>query len=343
MWATNGGGAAENNVTFGRYTRSDGVTDFTAMSTPRLPGANPYPKVGPVVINEVMYNPAAGGKEFIELRNISGSTVPLYDPANPHNTWEFDGAMEYSFPFLSEIGTGEYILIVSTTPAEFRALFGINPAIDIYGPFDGALANGGESVKLLKPGTPELDGFVPYILVDKVKYDDDPPWPMAADNTGPSLERITSTLYGNDPTNWVAATLGGTPGEQNNSAGLPSISFFRPDAQGYESNMTIKVEVCLYPPSLAAVTVNYTVGGTAPNNPFSVFAVGMQIDSNGCYIYWPSSTGRVYSVYRAATMLGMPGTLLINNYPGQPSGTNTYYDQEAVGPTRFYRIRVRKP
>ncbi|MDA0990947.1 MAG: lamin tail domain-containing protein, partial [Verrucomicrobia bacterium] len=52
-------GAADRNVTFGRYVRSDGVENFVAMSSQTMDAANAYPRVGPVVINEIMYNPAA--------------------------------------------------------------------------------------------------------------------------------------------------------------------------------------------------------------------------------------------------------------------------------------------
>ena len=41
--------------------------------------------------------------------------------------------------------------------------------MQVFGPYDGSLDNGGESIKLYKPGKPEPDGFVPRILVDRVK------------------------------------------------------------------------------------------------------------------------------------------------------------------------------
>jgi hypothetical protein len=48
-------------------------------------------------------------------------------------------------------------------------------------------------------------GFVPYILVDKVRYNDVAPWPTNAAGTGFSLQRNINPGYGNDPTNWTAA------------------------------------------------------------------------------------------------------------------------------------------
>ena len=81
-------GASLTDVSFGRYHL--GSTDnynFVAMSAKTPNNPNAYPKVGPIVINEIMYNPdwPDGGLysndeyEYIELRNISGSPVTLYD------------------------------------------------------------------------------------------------------------------------------------------------------------------------------------------------------------------------------------------------------------------------
>ena len=70
-------GAAENGVSFGRYVTSLGEEHFVAQSALTLNTNNSGPKVGPVVISEIMYHPPdlAGGEdnqddEFIELRNI---------------------------------------------------------------------------------------------------------------------------------------------------------------------------------------------------------------------------------------------------------------------------------
>jgi len=207
-------GGAENGRAFGRHVTSDGDEEFVAQSVPdTLGGANAYPLVGPVVINELMYHPPDGGDEYIELKNISDAAVPLY---NGTNTWRLDGAVEYSFPQGVTLDPGALILVVaSNSTAGFRAKYGVPAGIDIYAPYTGALNNGGESVKLWRPDTPDTNG-VPWILVDRVKYNDNSPWPESPDGDGPSLERIAPTLYGNDPANWAASgPSNGTPGEAN--------------------------------------------------------------------------------------------------------------------------------
>ena len=210
-------GGAENARAFGRYITSDGDADFVAQSqTNTLGSANAYPLVGPVVINELMYHPARGGDEFIELKNISDATVPLYDPAVPTNTWRLDGAIEYMFPTGVVMAPGELILVVATNSRTgFRTKYSVPAEVEIYKQYLGALNNGGESLKLWRPDTPDPEG-TPWILVDRVKYNDNSPWPESADGRGPSLERIAPTLYGNDVANWSASALSnGTPGVAN--------------------------------------------------------------------------------------------------------------------------------
>ncbi|MBN1676119.1 MAG: lamin tail domain-containing protein [Kiritimatiellae bacterium] len=215
-------GGADNGVAFARYVTTAGDTDFVAQNTTNTLGlANAAPRVGPVVITEIMYHPAEGEEEFIELLNTGGAAVPLYDAAYPSNTWQLGAAVDYAFPPGTDIGPGEYVLVVATNDAAFRSRYGIPAGIRIFGPYAGRLNNGGESVKLWRPGEPDEAG-VPWILADRVKYNDNDPWPESADGGGPSLERQDPAAYGNDPANWAASVnAGGTPGSAN-SGGLVS-------------------------------------------------------------------------------------------------------------------------
>ena len=79
-----------------------------------------------MVINEIMYHPASGYDEFIEIYNLSASAVPLYDPAYPTNTWKLNG-LGYSFSNNISIGAGGFLLVVPIAPSEFRAKYGITP------------------------------------------------------------------------------------------------------------------------------------------------------------------------------------------------------------------------
>lgn len=181
------------------------------------------PTVGPVVISEVMYHPAehvlwlpvgAIKDEFIEIQNISSSTVSLFDPANPANTWRISEGVDFTFPTGQTLAAGARALIVPIAPATFRTKYSIPASVQIFGPYNGNLDNGGEEIELLRPGTP-VAGEVPYIRVDRLQYEDESPWSEYADGVGSSLARIDVSAYGNDVANWAAGRAGGTPGAAN--------------------------------------------------------------------------------------------------------------------------------
>ncbi|MCZ6794997.1 MAG: lamin tail domain-containing protein, partial [Planctomycetota bacterium] len=225
-------GAAEDGVSLGRVETSVGP-DFAALRERTFgvdePGtveefrmgrgvANALPLVGEVVLNELHYNPAAG-VEFVELHNRSGEVVSLYDEALGRG-WRLtgvrnpEGTDDYEFEVTAELAPGGYLLVVPVDPQLFRSLRLVPAEVPVAGPFRGRLDNGGESIRLRRPV--EEDGQVVYVSVDRVRYDDGPPWPSSADGGGPSLERVEASGYGNEPQNWDAsAAPGGTPGVQN--------------------------------------------------------------------------------------------------------------------------------
>lgn len=239
-------GPAENGVSFGRYVTSDGKQELVAMSRRSFgrdsPGslsefrmgtgaANPYPKVGPLVINEVMYNPARENEtndnvfdEYIEIHNPGSTAVPLYDPIHygfadgRTNTWRLRGVVDFNFPTNISVAAGEHILVVNFNPKTnltqlqaFRSTFSVPTNVQIFGPYSSKLDNGGGSIELNKPDPPQPpdrgnDAYlVPYVRVEKVEYDDRDPWPLEPDAMGSALQRVHALGYGNDPTNWVAA------------------------------------------------------------------------------------------------------------------------------------------
>lgn len=219
--------ASANGVSLGRFATSTGV-DFTAMSRRTFgvddpatveefrTGAglpNAYPLVGPLVINELMYHPQAGD-EFLELQNITGGEVLLYDPANPANGWALTDGVDFTFPPTATVPSRSRALVVPIDPTVFRVTYSIPLTVPIYGPYSGALSNGGETVEISRPDEPD-GAVVPMIPVDAVAYDDAAPWPTEPDGDGPSLARLSPATYGNDPRNWQASAAGGTPGLRN--------------------------------------------------------------------------------------------------------------------------------
>ncbi len=221
-------GAAQNGVTFGRYVTSQGEEHFVAQATNTLGASNSLPLVGPIVISEIMYHPPdirVGANivdnsldEFIELHNITATNVSLFNPVNQSNTWRLTSAAEFTFPTNVSVPPAGFVLVVNFNPqtnasqlAAFRTKYGVSPSIPIFGPYGGKLDNTGESVRLSRPDNLNTNGTVPYILVDRVDYQDSGAWPTAADGLGASLQRLVLSAYGDDATNWTAVrpTAGG--------------------------------------------------------------------------------------------------------------------------------------
>ena len=212
-------GPAERGVSFVRHSTSSQEEHFVAAEALTTGAANAPARVGPVVINEIMYRPLdfAGGQdniieEFIELYNTTTNVVPLHDPAAATNTWRLRGGISFDFPPGVTINSRAYLLVVSFDPATdssaliaFRSRYGIPVNIPVYGPYRGKLDNGGEEIEFLKPSTASDGPTLTHILVDRIDYDDAFPWPIESDGAGSSLQRRRPYTYGNDPGNWKGA------------------------------------------------------------------------------------------------------------------------------------------
>ncbi|HOL88382.1 MAG TPA: lamin tail domain-containing protein [Anaerohalosphaeraceae bacterium] len=211
--------ASLTGISFGRYLKTDGDMDFVAMSTPTPGGPNAYPLVGLIVISEIQYNPAPDntGDEYIELVNISSEPVVLQDWVDTETApgvivqelvpWAFTEGIDFTFPPNTEIPAGG-VLIVAKNPSVLRAYYGsqIPAGVPVLGPFenDTSLSNGGEKVRLCRPGEQPFGKTRSWIRVDQVAYDDDFPWPNQPDGGGAALQRLSLSAYGNDPANWTA-------------------------------------------------------------------------------------------------------------------------------------------
>ncbi|MHC4642421.1 MAG: lamin tail domain-containing protein, partial [Planctomycetota bacterium] len=219
-------GASETNVSFGRYFKSStGNFNFVAMDSNTPGGGNANPKVGPVVINEIMYNPPTGNQdeEYIELYNTTGASVTLWR-IDKNTSWKFTDGIDLTF--LSSppvtIPADRYLLVVKDQ-ASFTARYGIIPGVQIVEDYDGWLNDDGEKVEISMPGDTDESGTRYYIRIDRVNYSDgshpeDCPngldlWPTEADGGGQSLSRKVPTDYGNDVANWKAASP--SPGAPN--------------------------------------------------------------------------------------------------------------------------------
>ncbi len=221
--------ASEAGVSLGRYEKSMGTYNFVAMSKATPGQANGDPKVGPVVINEIMYRPDNPVEaEFVELLNISDGAVTLYDAVR-EAPWRFtDDPEEPSVELLlpenppATLGAGEYLLLVKDMGL-FNSKYTAPAGVQILAWGAGKLFNGPAKIQLSKPGDVDADGTRRWIRVDRVVYSDgahgqdfpegSDPWPRDANGLGMSLNRADAAAYGNDRANWCSAAP--SPGAAN--------------------------------------------------------------------------------------------------------------------------------
>lgn len=115
---------------------------------------------------------------------------------------------------IATLAPGEYVVLVSNYAAfDLRYDIAANH-IPVAGVFSGRLNNSGDMIRLEQLGDEYL-GYAASFQIDHVNYGVAAPWPTEADGSGPALSRVHTADYGNDPINWQASNIDGTPGAAN--------------------------------------------------------------------------------------------------------------------------------
>jgi len=148
--------------------------------------ATPPSPSGQVIISEIMYHPKHHKGEYVELYNRGPDTFDL-------RGWRLNGA-DLIFDGGTILRPRQYAVVAENLTAYQRAY---SNAEVVVARFNGNLDNGGETLTLEQPD--EAGG---WITVNRVTYDDDPPWPREAAGRGQALQLIDVNQDNTVPGNW---------------------------------------------------------------------------------------------------------------------------------------------
>jgi hypothetical protein len=233
------------------------------------------------------------------------------------------------------LGANSTLLVVATNPPDFRAKYSVPTNIQIFGPYAGQLQDSGENVELQAPDNPNTNG-VPYVVMDAVRYNDQTPWPPAADGSGMSLQRGPAAGYGNEPTNWTAAAP--TPGQaigagDSDNDGLP-------DAWEQENGTFVFIADAGDDPDADGLS-NWEeyLAGTHPNSSSSALRF-QQISASGgnVILQFPASSNRTYSLLYKPSLEESPWSKLTDVPAHSTNRVVTLTNSVPGDARRFYRL-----
>ena len=207
----------------------------------------------------------------------------------------------------------------------------------------GKLDNGGEGIELQRPDTPQVAsspdaGRVPYIVVERILYSDDPPWSTNADGAGRSLQRISNTGYGNDPTNWVGALPNPQPGNGGTS---DSDGDGMPDSWETLHGLIVGVNDAGGDPDRDGMTnLQEYLAGTDPQSAASKLSVTISIaPANAARLQFNAVANISYTLQQRPS-LSSGSWLTLQSVPAAPSDRTVIVTNVPGTSTRFYRVTV---
>ena len=312
------------------YKDSSNSYNFLPLITPTPNAPNDGPRIGPIVISEIMYQPAGNeDAEYLEILNVSDQGVTLFDSGSS-TAWQFTSGIEYEFPaeLTVALAPGERLILAQNLTA-FNSEFAVPAGTQLLEWTTGKLSNGGEAIQLGRPGPVNSNNFVTYVRVDRVNYDNKAPWRTQPDGAGPALTKIAEKEYGNDFINWTSATASPgdiAPGDRYNDwASLNGVSDQDGDDDG--DGLTSMMEYAL---------------GTNPNSanfthPLTVTPSGGSYSLNyNLNLLRPDVDLELQSSTNLQDWTTLTTTPSIINETEQTREANLTMD----GPRRFHRLQV---
>lgn len=155
-----------------------------------------YRPASPTTPEELAASSDRDDFEFLEMLNIGNSALDMNDV-------RFGAGINFNLPDNVVLGVGERLLLVRNRVA-FEARYG--PPIGQSFEYTGRLSNDGEQIIILGSGVEAIKDFI---------YNDQAPWPTAADGEGSSLVLIDAASNPDhaESSNWIASrNAGGSPG-----------------------------------------------------------------------------------------------------------------------------------
>lgn len=221
----------ENLVLSQHYSFSYGTVSDCWLNATTLTGnfaLADAPQTGDLVINEILFDPATGGSDFVELYNRSSKVINL----NGLSVANFEDTVLLTQNFFLDPGT--YVVLTPDSNYQKNTFPQAIPG-RFYATSLPALNNDSSTIQVLYNS----------ILLDKVSYHEDWHLSLIDDTENKTLERINPDGVSSSASNWhtAAETIGfGTPGKINSQHLTGSISaafgttepIFSPDNDGFQ-------------------------------------------------------------------------------------------------------------
>lgn len=183
-----------DGTSWGRWP--DGANDFYFLQT-RTPGTNNSAiAIGPVAINELMYDPISGNDDdqYLELYNQSTNALSLAG-------WQLTDGISYTFPASALIPANGYVVVGRNIANLFTKYTNLNTG-NTFGNYSGKLSHNGERVALTMPA-PWNGTNVVNVVEDEVTYGVGGRWGQWSSGGGSSLELIDPHSNHRLAANWA--------------------------------------------------------------------------------------------------------------------------------------------
>lgn len=194
-------------------------------------------------INEILFDPPAGGVDYVEVINVGNKIIDLSRAyLTTRGTTGSLGTVKRICIEPKYIYTGDHLVLTTDPNAVVKSFFVANPSMLL------------ETDAL--PSLPDTEGSLVVLnaqgaVMDELRYSDDWHYPLLQTKAGIALERIDPQANTQDRNNWqsAASTIGyGTPTRRNsqyliaNTTGALELSsrVISPDRDGFEDVLQIR-------------------------------------------------------------------------------------------------------